>query len=163
MNINTANNHSVNQIQSLSAIESGANTDKQVIKKENNNINELQGNISLTGQVTSYISNLPEAQQKDIKEYLQSTQEAKANGTFDIKTSINEAPEAYNDLVDKFNLGDDKLNILSKGINENNSNSPTKSNLSGASFYMNIAESTAEDSSIFDTFISLFSSDTEEK
>lgn len=163
MNINTVNSHNINKLQNLSAMESGLNVDKQTVENKGNNTNELQGSISLTGQVTSYITSLPEAQQQEIKGYLQSTQEAKANGTFNIETSINNAPDAFNDLVNKFNLSDeDKLNIISKGITESNVSLPAQSNLPGASVYADIAKNTAADSSIFDKFISLFSSDSKE-
>lgn len=160
MNINTVNSQSLNKVQNLSAIESGPNVDKKAAEDKGNKINDLQSNISLTGQVTSYLANLPETQQQEIKGYLQSTHEAKANGNFDIESSINGAPDAFNDLVNKFNLSDeDRLDIISDGVTGSIASLPTPSMLSGASVYADIAENTKESSSIFDKFTSLFSSD----
>lgn len=160
MNINTVNAQSLNKVQNLSTIESGLKVDKKVAEDNGNMINGSQNHISLTGKVTSYLANLPETQQQEIKSYLQSTLEAKANGNFDIESSINDAPDAFNDLVNKFNLHDeDRLDIISDGVKGSIASSPTPSKLSGASVYADIAENTKESSSIFDKFTSLFSSD----
>jgi hypothetical protein len=169
MNINTTNNQSINQIQSLQAIASEQSSQKNSELEKSTKTNEHEINISKAGQVSAYIDNLPEAEQQELKGYLQSIREAKSNGSFDIESSINNAPAEFNELVNKLNLnGEDVLDNMSEVLPKGKgaaSFAIEGEKSPGISSYTDIAAQTTDnkDSSIFDKLASFFSSDTKEK
>lgn len=164
MNINAINNPNTSQIQSLLAVESEQNLPKNGSLEKVLKTGENEINISRSGQVGSYIASLPEAQQQEIKEYIQSVREEKANGNFDIETSITNAPEAFNNLANQLNLtSEDALNIMSaKPIKNIPSLSTEQAKPASISVYTDVAAQAAtstDNNSIFDMFTSLFASD----
>ncbi|MGV2873621.1 hypothetical protein [Colwellia sp. E150_009] len=112
MNINSANTQNINQIQNLDTVATGndANDANKVgVLEKGINTNEHEVSISKTGQIGSYIANLPEEQQQEIKGYLQSIREAQSNGSFDLQTSIDNAPEAFNNLLSQLNISGEEV------------------------------------------------------
>lgn len=165
MNINSINSQSINQMQGEQNTEQGKNNNKTGVLEVGGKSNEHKVNISQVGQVGSYIANLPEAQQQEIKGYIQSVQAAKEDGTFDIASSLNEAPAAFNELTNKLNLNhEDTLNLMSeqkpKGIASSSVEGGKQPELSA---YTDVAAQTEnnDSNSIFGMFTSLFSSDSE--
>ena len=104
MNINSANTQSINQIQNLNTIATGSDANKVGVQEKGINTNKQEVSISKAGQIGSYIANLPEEQQQEIKGYLQSIREAQNNGSFDLQASIDNAPEAFNNLLSQLNI-----------------------------------------------------------
>ncbi len=164
MNINTTNSQHTNQIQSLLAVESEQNIHKNGALEKGVKTNGGEINISRAGQVGSYIASLPEAEQQEIKEYMQSVREEKANGNFDIATSISNAPEAFNNLASQLNLASaDALDIMSAKPIKNTTSSPTEQvKPPSISAYADVAAQATTNTgsnSVFEMFSSLFSSD----
>lgn len=115
MNVTTLNSQSINQIRIIPSEETEQN---QLTLEPKIKASEQKVNISQAGQINSYMANLPETKQQDIKNYLQSTKEAIVNGSFDAESNINSAPAAFNDLVNQLNLNsEDTLTIMSEKNN----------------------------------------------
>ncbi len=160
MNINAMNSNSINQISSSPLAKPEQNSHKIGLLKQDN-VPEV--NISQKGQAGSYVANLPETQQQEIKGYMQSVRAAKANGNFDIKASVNNAPKAFNGLAEQLNLTNkDALGLVSAKPPQESTSSPARQAKSPEiSAYAEIAAQTTESDSIFDSFTSFFTSDAE--
>lgn len=163
MNVNAMNTQSINQMNNLSVIKSEQNIEKEIVLEQRDKSTE-QGSISKTGQVASHIANLPEAEQQEVKSYLKSVSESKANGGFDKEASIQHAPQAFKDLSSQLSLdSEDALTVIfdkSQKSTEGLTNGQAK--LTGTSAYAEVAQQTDANkgnSSIFDKFTSLFASD----
>lgn len=166
MNINSSNTQSINQIQNLQTIDLGRSTNKSGTMAQEVNKAEHQVSISKVGQVGSYIANLPEEQQVEIKDYLQSIRTAKENGSFDIQASINSAPEAFNILATELNISSEEaLTVMSEKPPKHFPKSTAETEKStGISAYADVAaqsKTNNEKGSIFEMFTSLFSNDDE--
>jgi hypothetical protein len=165
MNINTANSQNISQIQNVQAIDPIQRSYENSESTTEAQANKQEVSISQAGQISSYIANLPAEQQQEIKDYLQSTRQAKADGSFDIEASINNAPEAFNDLAKQLSLGSEEaLNVMAeKPPKPMHNSSGEGAKLSGISTYTDIAAQTENNqgNSLTDMFSDLFSDDTE--
>jgi len=163
MNVNAMNTQSINQMNTLSTIKSEQGIEKDsVLEKGVKDVD--RGSISQAGQVASYMANLPEAEQQEIKSYIQTVSEDKANGSFDIESSIKTAPKAFKDLSSQLKLNsEDALTVMTeKSPNNTESLSRGQTKLTGISAYADVAQQTDANrgkGSILDKFTSLFSSD----
>jgi len=163
MNINTLDNSSINPLRNMPT----ANLEQTHIDNSPLNTgkpgNTHSVNISQQGKIGSYISRLPESEQQEIKNYMSDIREQKANGTFDIQESINNAPDAFSKLAKHLDINPkevvsmmpkDKPNLQGETI-------PEQSQAGGTlSAYTDIAsqsESTDNGKSIFSMFTSWFS------
>jgi hypothetical protein len=166
MNINAANSQNISQIQNVQAIDPIRRSYENGELETGAQANKQEVSISQTGQISSYIANLPEDEQQEIKQYLESTREAKADGSFDIEASINNAPEAFNNLVKQLNLdSEEMLNVMSEKPPKPMVNASAESTKPpGISTYADIAEQTEsnESNSLSDMFSSFFSSNSKE-
>lgn len=163
MNINTANSNSINQIQNSPLVKPEQNSHKIGLSKPDTKTNSHEVNISQKGQVGSYVANLPETQQQEIKGYMQSVRTAKANGNFDVKASANDAPKAFNGLAKQLSLtSEDALGQLSaKPPQESTTSTAKQAKSPEISAYAEVAAQTTKSDSIFDTFASFFTADSE--
>jgi len=160
MNINAINSNSINQIPSSPLAKPEQNSHKIGLLKQDN-VPEV--NISQKGQAGSYVANLPETQQQEIKGYMHSVRAAKSNGNFDAKASVDNAPKAFNGLAKQLNLTNEgALGLLSAKPAQESTSSPAKQAKSPEmSAYAEVAAQTTESDSIFDSFTSFFTSDSE--
>lgn len=164
MNINSTNTQSLNQIQSLQAVEARRDTNKIETMEKGINTGEHEVSISKAGQVGSYIANLPEEQQQEIKGYLQSIREAKENGSFDLEVSISNAPEAFNNLASQLDISSEEaLGVMSdRQPKELSKLSAEHQKVPGISVYADVAaqsKTNSEKNSFVEMFTSLFSSE----
>lgn len=162
------NSQSINQMQNLQTIksdqkghENGAS--ENIALGQGGKVNTQEVSISKAGQIGSYIANLPEAQQKEIKSFMQEVQAAKAGGSFDIESSMSNAPAAFKGLADQFNLNnEDALALVSENTANEVASLPNEgAKKSGVSAYTDVAAQTKgnEGGSVLDMFSSIFSSD----
>jgi hypothetical protein len=165
MNINSMNSHGINQLQSMQALGAEQSLPQKTAITAEAPTGQNKVNISQAGQVGSYMANLPKEQQQEVKDYLQSVREAKADGSFDIAASIKDAPAAFNDLAKQLNLSNEEtLDVMAKmpakgpkGTVAEQAKAP------GVAAYADVAAQTKDSGSIIDRFTSLFSSDTKAK
>ena len=166
MNISTLNTSNIDQIRHLPGLaeQQGPNEIRPLEKGAKGEAD--RANISSFGMVNNYLASLSETEQQEVKSYMEGIREQRANGTFDIQASIDNAPEAIKDLAKQLNLGtEDVLHMMPKQAGGAKAAMRAEGEAHvGVSAYTDVAvqaENTSGDKSIFDVFSSWFSSDEE--
>ena len=164
MNIASLNTSNSEQIRNITANKHDGPEQGINVSAGKANVNTDKVNLSTFGMVNNHIAGLSKGEQQEIKSYINDIKMQKANGTFDIKSSIDNAPDAVKQIANQLNLStEDVLNMeANKGGHLDRDSKPGESSSAQLSAYTDVVKESnnqTKESSIFDVFSSWFSDD----
>ena len=74
-----------------------------------NHQNNDSVNVSNAGKIKGYIDSLPQEQQAEMKNFMQSIRESKQSGTFSAQDVAENAPQAFNDMANALGKSPEEL------------------------------------------------------